>query len=348
MADFEIRENNHFKNLRSKEANYNFDKLTGRMYTWGRTLFEDAGKFPAPTLLDIEVTTRCTGVNGKVCPFCYKANTPNGKNMSFETFKTILDKFPKTLTQIAFGADATLESNPELWAMMKYAKEKGVVPNITCAQISDRIADKLARYCGAVAVSRYEDKDVCYNSVYKLTSRGMKQVNIHLMISEETYNTAIETINDFLSDSRLKNLNAIVCLSLKRKGRGIGYTSLSQEKFKTLVDLAIRNKVGLGFDSCSSLKVFKSFEGYEHKEIIKHSIIPCESTLESSYISVDGEFFPCSFMEGVEGWESGLDVINCRDFIEDIWDNPRTEEFRKSLLATEKTNFCRTCPFYEV
>lgn len=480
--NFRVRERGSYKTLKSANANYYFNKNTGRMYSWGKTLEDDAEVFPAPTLLDIEVTTKCTGVNGKVCPFCfpegtmvdmydgtekpieeikagdevrtyntkssnhfgrkgvvketyvrdyegelisitlgndkvikctpnhkfltkrgwveaqnlleldvivnqinirgikreqfkskvynfacdpfqnylvedcvvhncYKANTPNGENMSFKTFKTILDKFPNVLTQIAFGADATLESNPDLWKMMKYTRYKGYIPNITCAQISEATADNLARYCGAVAISRYDDADACYDSVYKLTSRGMKQVNIHLMISQETYDNAVQTLKDCKTDERLKNLNAVVFLSLKKKGRGIGHHVLTQEQFNSLVELALENNIRIGFDSCSSFKVFTAFSNKPEMKYVKDSIIPCESLLESCYCDVNGNFYPCSFLEGTEGWETGIDVVNCNDFINDIWNNPRTEEFRNALLATTTSETgcsCRICPYYEV
>lgn len=349
--NFRVEEGDTYKILCSEEANYFFNKKTGYMASWGKTIHDDVKVFPAPTLLDIEVTTKCTGVNGKVCPFCYKANTPNGENMSFETFKTILDKFPNVLTQIAFGADATLESNPDLWKMMEYTRQKGYVPNITCAQISEAVADNLARYCGAVAISRYDDADACYDSVYKLTSRGMKQVNIHLMISQETYDNAVQTLKDCKTDERLKDLNAVVFLSLKKKGRGIGHHVLTQEQFNSLVDLALRNDVKIGFDSCSSYKVFTAFKDREELKYVEQSIIPCESMIESSYCNVKGQFFPCSFMEGTEDWREGIDITQVDDFIEDVWNNPRVEEFRNALLATTTSDTgcsCRVCPYYEV
>lgn len=349
---YKVTETDKYKVLKSSDANYFFNKKTGFMASWGKTVEEDVKVFPAPTLLDIEVTTKCSGVNGKVCPFCYKANTPNGENMSFETFKKILDKFPNVLTQVAFGADSNLESNPDLWRMMEYTREKGYVPNVTCAQISEAVADNLVRFCGAVAVSRYDDPDACYDSVYKLTSRGMKQVNIHLMISQETYKNALQTLKDCKTDERLKDLNAVVFLSLKKKGRGVGHQPLIQEQFDYLVDQALKNDIKIGFDSCSSVKVFSSFSNKPEFPFVRSSIIPCESTLESSYINIKGEFFPCSFMEDTENWRTGIDVVNCQDFIEDVWKNPRTEEFRNMLLmntvATEDCGDCRACPYYEV
>lgn len=319
------------------------------MVTWGKTMEDDAVKFPSPTILDLEVTTKCTGVGGVLCPFCYKANNPNGENMSFATFQKIFEKLPDTITQIAFGADSKCKTNPEIWDMMLYAKDHGVIPNITVAELDQQTACKLASVCGAVAVSRYANRNVCYDSVQMLTDCGLTQCNIHMMISEETYVQALETINDAKYDSRLKGLNAIVFLSLKAKGRGEHFTPLAQHKFNYLVWLCKELKINYGFDSCSSLKFFNSLSEEEY-ERISPMIQPCESTLESSYINVKGEFFPCSFTEGTEGWETGLDVVTCDHFTRDIWNHPRVEKFRETLIGTQHNNkfSCRNCPIYKI
>ena len=266
--------------------------------------------------------------------------------MTFETFKTIFHKFPRTLTQIAFGADATLTSNPDIWKIMDYCTNndyQSVIPNITVANISDDVADKLAEYCGAVAVSRYDDPDVCYDSVKRLTDRGMDQVNIHMMVSMETYNTALQTIYDAKDDPRLKDMNAIVFLSLKRKGRGTKYTPLSQEMFNNLVMTAMTNDIKFGFDSCSAHKFLTSVSKLPTYKYLEKMTEPCESTLFSSYIDVKGDFYPCSFCEKVDGWEEGLSVVDCEDFLEDIWNHEKTEKFRNNLLRND-----RNCPIYDL
>lgn len=328
------------------DAHYRFHYDTGLMISWGKTAQEDPVKYPAPTILDMEVTTICK--HG--CPFCYKSNTGKGINMSFDTFRNIIDILPKTLTQVAFGADYDLTSNPDLWKMMEYARSQEIVPNITLGYCSDEVADNLAKYCGACAVSRYEDKDACYDSIKRLTDRGMTQVNMHYMIAEETYDRALETIEDIATDPRLAKLNAIVFLSLKQKGRGTGFHPLSQEKFSALAKKAQEKGINLGFDSCSSLKALRALGPK-----IMPFVAPCESSLESSYINVHGQYSPCSFCEGsVSEWkDGGLDVLGCKDsqdFIDKIWNNPRTEKFRAMLLMTADCNEhkCRTCPLFNV
>jgi hypothetical protein len=344
---YKLIENAKVKMIRSEDYNYNFDKKTGYFARWGKTLDDDP-QFSSigPEILDIEITTQCKGPGGKLCGFCYKGNTPHGKNMSFETFKTILRKMPRTLTQCAFGADAQAESNPDLWKMMDYCRNNDynqIIPNITVADISSETADKLIKYCGAVAVSRYADKDFCYDSVKKLTDRGLKQTNIHIMISNETYDQAVETIHDYKSDSRLAKLNAIVFLSLKQKGRGTGYTPLTTEQFKRLVDLAFNIKTPIGFDSCSANKFLKAVKDRDNYKELEMLAEPCESSCFSSYINVDGLFFPCSFTEDEWGWENGIDVVACDNFMKDIWYNKKVVEFREVLLKCK-----RNCPLFNV
>lgn len=336
------KKQNLVKLCRSPDYNYLFNLSTGYFLRWGKTEADDPELAPGPEILDIEITTICA--NG--CPFCYKGNTGTGSNMSFETFKTILDKFPPTLTQLAFGADANATSNPDLWKMADYARSKFVIPNITVANISDDTADRLVKVMGAVAVSRYANKNPCYDSIKKLTDRGMKQVNIHNMICEETFDQTMETIHDMKTDPRLAKMNALVMLSLKRKGRGeYGFTPLAQNRFNLLVQSAVDAGINYGFDSCGSSKFINYLETENpiHRKQLEMSVEPCESGLFSTYINVDGVYAPCSFCEGVEGWEQGIDMKTVENFSKDVWFSPRLAEWRKRLLDNK-----RGCPIYDI
>jgi MoaA/NifB/PqqE/SkfB family radical SAM enzyme len=357
---YTVKENSNVKLVRSENYNYNFNKNTGYFERWGKLKKDDPQFAFANEILDIEITDICagprrscdkTGDTGYTykrvpCEFCYKSNTPNNKkNMSLDNFKIILDKMKvhNIINQLAFGADAQAESNPDLWAMADYARANGVIPNITVADISDEVADKLVKVMGAVAVSRYADKSVCYDSVKKLADRGLKQVNIHQLVCVETLDQVKETFRDSKTDERLKGLNAIVMLSLKKKGRGVGYNSLSQEQFKELVDLAFDSHISIGFDSCGCGKFLLSIKGRPDYKELEMLTEPCESGIFSSYIDVNGNFFPCSFAEGTENWKDGLDVIHCENFVKDIWNHPRVIEFRNTLLKCG-----RNCPLYNV
>lgn len=336
--------NNNMRYFRSDDFNFNFNMENGHTIIWGNTIHNDPEVAPFPIICDMEITTICGGIsNYGPCKFCYKSNTLNGKYMPFEKAKKIIDNLPEGITQIAFGVDAKLESNPDWYKIFKYSREKGIIPNVTVADITMETAKKIASVCGAVAVSRYDDKNICYDSVQRLTDAGMKQTNMHLMISKETFQTAIETIDDINNDERLKSLNAVVFLSLKKKGRGEKYHPLSQKEFNVIVKLCLEKNIRFGFDSCSAHK-FLNYIKDDSK--LKHLAVycePCESSIMSSYINVDGEFFPCSFVEGTNGWESGIDVSECTDFVEDVWLNPRVQNFRESLLMNK-----RNCSIFNI
>ena len=332
----------------SKQYNFAFDKKTGFFVRWGETMKDDGNlELGIPEIADIEISTICHGINNIPCAFCYKGNTGNGIYMNIDTFKKVFKNLPPSVTQIAFGIGDIL-GNPNMWDIFDYCNENGVVPNVTVngEGITDEIADKLVNKCGAVAVSLY-DKDKTYNTVKLLTDKGLKQTNIHFMLSEETYDKAFELMNDYITDNRLLNLNAIVFLSLKKQGRAKnGFEGLSEDNFKNVIDFAFDKNVPIGFDSCSAQKFIKSIQGNDNSDILIQMAEPCESTLYSMYINTEGKFFPCSFIEGTEGWENGIDVVNCSNFFKDIWYNDKTKSFRSEVISCR--NCSKSCPIFEV
>jgi len=199
FKDVQFIENDEVKIVKSKNFNNYFNKKSGLNIMFGATQEENPEYSPfGPMIADIEITTVCTGVKQKstidekgakkegkesVCKFCYKSNTPSGKHMTLDTFKRVLDKFKidingkrvHVLTQIALGADSHGTTNKDTIPIMEFARESGVIPNITIADIDDTMADKLAKVAGGVAVSRYDNKDLCYDSVKRLTDAVLRK-----------------------------------------------------------------------------------------------------------------------------------------------------------------------------
>ena len=240
--------------------------------------------------------------------------------MSLSTFKKILHKIPRNLTQIAFGI-GDIDANPDLWKIFDYCISKNIIPNITINgnKLNRDLAKKLAKYCGAVAVSHYSNES-CFNSVKLLVDEGLNQVNIHKLVSRETLDSCYQVLNLANKDPRLSSLNAIIFLSLKNKGKRNIYHTISRKDFSELIIYAMNSNVRIGFDSSSANKVLEVLKYQDNYQTIEMMSEPCESSCFSLYIDVEGKSYPCSFLEGENGFE-GIDLLNINNFFKDVWFN---------------------------
>jgi MoaA/NifB/PqqE/SkfB family radical SAM enzyme len=342
-----IIETGWYKFLVSDEIKSFFNKRSGYTKTWGRTKEDDPSlcRF-GPLIADIELTTACEGV-GRTCPECYKSNRPEGQHMTLGRFKELFAKMPKTLQQIAFGlgdtpsADGT-RGNPDTFAIFEHCRKNGVIPNCTINgwRLDKADAERLAKTCGAVAVSRYPHRpDVCYDAVKMLTDAGLTQTNIHCLVSQQHLSDCHQLLEDATTDPRLAKLNAIVFLSAKQKGRGTWLNPVPADKYKELIDAAFQKGVRIGFDSCSAHKFLKAIEGHHKYELLSTYTEPCESGLFSAYIDVTGTYYPCSFATGET---EGIDLFRVDNFME-VWTGPNVASWRRRLLDNE-----RRCPLYAI
>ena len=69
-----LLENDELKIVKSKKYNYFFNKKTGFFARWGETKEDDPIMAPAPEIADIEITTKCNGVNGKLKEYNFSHN----------------------------------------------------------------------------------------------------------------------------------------------------------------------------------------------------------------------------------------------------------------------------------
>lgn len=251
-----------------------------------------------------------------------------------------------TIQQLAVGSSADGIANPEVFEMMSYARSVGIIPNITVANLSDDTADKFSKLCGAISVSLYQDKNVCYDTIKKLTDRGMTQVNIHFVLHKYSKTRAIEVMKDIMTDPRLSKMNAIVFLSLKKKGNGENMQILDQAGFDEVINFAYDNKIRFGMDSCSGAKFINTIKDKEDFNKIMEMVEPCESTKISSYINVLGKFYSCSFCENTESFKEGVSVLG-KNFVEDVWEHESTKKWRNNLLAKNALGDF-SCPVFEV
>jgi len=364
-TDLEIAENDEVKVYKSKEYNAIFNKVTGFMARWGKTKDEDPLVSPSNEILDLEISTRCN----KNCKFCYKGNTSDGgTTMSLQTFKDILHKFPKTkagiyfLQQIAFGIGSVSDCDT-LFPILNYTRENNIIPNLTVngKNISDQEITDLANVLGGIAVSHYNDKE-CFDTISRLAKAKeqdkatLKQITIHKLLAEETYDSCIGLLDKIEANKELRNnLNAVVFLTVKPRGPTNTYTPINDNlKLNRLFSLAQEKGIQFGCDSCSAPAVLKWIEATEQNEMME-SIECCESCLTSFYVSVDGFAYPCSFMDGVGDWETGINMLEVEDFTDDVWNHPRILEWREGLVKSSQNcsncsmkDSCRSCPVFDI
>lgn len=366
---YDFHEDEKLKNVKSSEYNYTFNKANGFFARWGKTLEDDPIFSPfGCEILDMEI---CAGECLGNCDFCYKCNGSNlpPNNMTLDTFKSIIQKVPNILTQIAFGI-TDIYANPDFFDIMKHSRKLDIIPNYTChgLDVDKKAVELTAKYCGAVAIS-FLDKERTFGAIEDFTSAGMNQVNIHFMLSKETFDDALKLAKELTEDDRTKKLNAVVFLQYKSKGEQPDlYTPVKEAtKYAKLIETYKQHKINIGFDSCSApvyLQGAMLNEMNQKNEIKSEEEIaskmkrlatfvePCESGLFSLYCNVDGLFYPCSFIEDEKGWEQGLELKS--NFLKDIWYHPRMVEWRNTLLKTTENcnclfqNNCRTCPIYDL
>jgi hypothetical protein len=225
------------------------------------------------------------------------------------------------------------------------------VPNTTVAQINKETAEKLVKVMGSVSVSLHEDRNVCYESIRLLKESlnsvkkpTLKQINMHVLVSMETLQSCYDALQDSVVNSNLQSsLNSVVLLALKPKGRGVNFNSLPQKEFQKLIKYAFSIGAKIGFDSCNCHRFLECVKDHPRYNDFKLVAEPCESACFSGYISVNGNFFPCSFLEGTSEWEQGISLKNVLDFQKEVWYAPNIVKFRRKLIRNK-----RHCPRYDI
>lgn len=330
-----------------------FSKANGLNIRFGKTVDEDPNVCElGPEILDLEVSVNgCVPVPGSTnCRYCYKNNT-NAKptNMTFETFKQIVDSFPKNLSQIAFGITG-LQTNPDLEKMFEYCRKIGIIPNVTTvgADMDEHMKDVLCHWCGAVAVSCYTGaKELCYKTIKELHDYAKEKynrdlhVNMHIVVSEDNMPHLREVLKD-IADKKVDGLKSVVLLRIKPKGRAAHMNCrASKDIYRELVAFCLDSKISFGFDSCSATPVMEVLTEFGHPELCA-SCEKCESSSLSAYINVFGQYWSCSFMEGREDVIKPIDVLKYNHSYE--WWNADSVKF-----VRQHTNCCKqSCPWYNL
>ena len=170
-----------------------FDETTGRYVRTG--IIEngrDSGRDPFmasfPELLDVGIMGHCIHGKKGLCLRagieCYQDGLHrNDADMSVEDFRSIARQCSGRTYQFALGGCGDPDQHENFSDILEICRQEGIVPNFTTSGfgMTEGIAQKCQKYCGAVAVSWYRSR-YTERAIEMLTKAGVK-TNIHYVLS---------------------------------------------------------------------------------------------------------------------------------------------------------------------
>ncbi|MCX7950915.1 MAG: SPASM domain-containing protein [Clostridiales bacterium] len=293
-----------------------------------------------PHLLDIGIMGHCQrGLSGNCTIDCYQSGKYiNQPNMALDDYKKIIKESKNKVFQVALGGRGDPDAHENIEEILSFTRENNIIPNLTTSGyfITKEKAKMLKKYCGACAVSFYEDE--FSNRALNLFLEEGITTNIHFVLSNKTINKAIDFLNN------IKNypaLNRIIFLLYKPIGQGRDENILrvTDTRLKTLISLMEENIDKVGFDSCFVPAVVNFSD-----EISPLCYDACEAGRFSAYISPDLKMSPCSFER-----TGNFDVDINKTSIEDAWNSNVFQDFiskfKTSCVNCSKHEYCMGgCP----
>jgi len=322
------------KMIRTKSYAIIFDERSGLEIRTGINGYDDPFSLEFPSLLDIGIMGECKGN----CSFCYQGEERQ-ENMSLEKYKKIIDESSPYVTQVALGGRGDPDQHADFEEILKYTREKGVIPNYTTSgrDFSEKHACISKEYVGAVAVSDY-GKEFTYSAIRILQQAKIK-TNIHMVLSSASLQKAIRLLNGedvWNSNVDIDNLNAVIFLLFKPVGRGVSLKSncLSKDQVKEFAAALVNAKCSfsVGLDSCLVCSILTEAKCFSEKQM--QCIDTCEAARMSAYITPDMKLKPCSFA----GNDTAIPLTNST--IRSAW-NSEVFARTRSLLQEEPNQ----CPF---
>jgi radical SAM protein with 4Fe4S-binding SPASM domain len=296
--------------------------------------FYEAG----PKLLDVSITNFCK----RQCKFCYKSSSQLGKQISYDDYKIIIvNAIQCGVKQIAIGGGEPT-SHPDFIGILKFTRENGIVPNYSTNgdDISDEIMQATKKYCGAVAISIYDNIDEYQDIVERFLSHNCL-TNLHIVLRNSEINNIVNLLKK--PPKWFSKLNALIFLNFKpfnnEIDERINNSPLIKSFFKKIKSFKI---CSIGFDTCTVSYINKFLK--IDKELYDY----CEAGRRSAYINENLEVLPCSFYKN-----KGENLRNTN--LLDIWlHNDNFIQHRKMLqekfnINCEYVNICGGgCLIYQI
>jgi radical SAM protein with 4Fe4S-binding SPASM domain len=278
---------------------------------------ESIGRLSAPTEVHFAITNKCS----VGCPHCYMdAGTKDDGELDTASFKRALDILTQmNVFHIALGGGEALE-RPDLFEIAQYAREKGLVPNLTTSgsKITPDIAKKMKIF-GQVNISLdgvgqtygvFRDKDmfeIADNAIDCLIKAGVP-TGINCVVGKDNF----DNIAELFEYAAKKQINEIEFLRLKPSGRGMEKylqqrTTHSQNTLLTplLAELSEKFKITAKID-CSFVPMF-CYHNPPPEMLEAMATYGCEAGNVLLGIRSNGTVSGCSFLKS-----SGFSVFDLR------------------------------------
>jgi hypothetical protein len=338
VGTYRLKENDEIKIITSPRYNYVYNKKNNSFSRWGDTQNIDLMFALSPEIVDLEISSK---------------HEQSISNMTFSTFKIIFDKIPKFLTQIVFHISDTT-TNPDLFKMMEYSRKYGIMTNCiySGSDIIDDHISKMIKLCRSIVINLI-DKEKTFQLINKLILNKMKNIYINFILSKQSLDEAFKLIDEI--KERKMPVKAIIFSQYKSKEMEVDKFEpvTSVDIYKKIIDYSRTKQVNILFDSCSCALWYKSIEKTDQENLANYGN-QCESGIFNGFINYKGEFFPCSFIEGTNDWEEGLNILSAENFISDVWNHDRIKSWRINLYCTVQNccckfkRMCKKCPVYNV
>lgn len=283
-----------------------------------------------PHLIDVGVMGHCihgrTGLCVKAGIGCYQSGlTVEEPNMAVEDFRWIAQQCRHCTNQFALGGRGDPDQHEHFAELLQICRENDIVPNFTTYGygLTPELAQLCKQYCGAVAVSWYRSP-YTLRAVQLLLDAGVK-TNIHYVLGQSTIDEALQRLAaaDFP-----RGVNGIVFLLHKPAGLGSKENMLVDDDPRVAQFFAYVDKGSpyykIGVDSCTVPGIVNHC-----RRVTPQSLDTCEGGRFSCYISADMQMMPCSFDQ-----KKRFGVSLRGGSIEDVWNSPAFDAFRRSLRTS--------------
>lgn len=309
------------------------------------------GKRPlvAPLEAHLQITNRCDAA----CTGCYTAASPNAKGeWGLERWKVAIDELASMgVFHLALGGGESADL-PWLGELVDYARERGLVPNLTTSGLSslDRVLN-LAPKFGQInisidglgddykAVRGFDGFAQADEALQRLRTRTSK-VGINVVVTRHNF----DSLPEIFAYAKKRRLNEVELLRFKPAGRGISaFSSMTcsdkqhRAFLPTVLDGAKKHRLRVRVD-CSYMPMLVHHKP-SRELLAKLSVYGCTGGDFLIGAKANGQVTACSFAQAPEG---GPKV----DSLADYWNQSDAfGSFRKWREAAEP---CKSCDYHKL